>query len=67
MIEIFEKGTEVLIKNTGLVGVIDRVQITGAEVLYEVQYFADGAQRYAWVQPIQIEAEGKKIKIGFKK
>ena len=67
MIEIFEKGTEVLIKNTGLVGVIDRVQITGAEVLYEVQYFADGAQRYAWVHPIQIEAEGKKIKIGFKK
>lgn len=67
MILIYERGSDVLIKNTGIYGVIDRVQITGAEVLYEIQYFSEGGQRFAWVQPSQIETEGKKITIGFKK
>ena len=67
MIQIFEKGTEVKLKGLGVNGTIEKVEIDGVNLMYNISYFWDGELKIVWLSEYHFEAKGEKIPIGFKK
>lgn len=66
MIDIYPYGVEVEINNTNIRGYIGGITIRSTGTIYEVKYFYEGKQEYAYLEEHEFSTKASKTKIGFK-
>ena len=67
MIKVLAPGTDVTIEQANIPGKVSSVNIKVDYIVYEVTYYADFTQRYAYCSEheLQVNTKNKKLSVGF--